>query len=112
MIRDICTRFCRKALLLLAVGVLVFSALPLDSQNNKGTGTNTASAVMQIRINIVPMVFSPAPKVAVASSGVTYNVPTHAARLSVREELRAVNAKDGLELKAGALVRVTTVVAE
>lgn len=113
MLQNVHIRSCQKVLLRLAALACTFVALQLVAQSKQGSGTNRATAVMQVRINVAPVVLAPAARhSAQAASPITYNVPTRPVRLTIREELRPLVPGDGVPSSAGALVRVRTVVAD
>ena len=114
MLRYFCTWFRRNALLITATAACALAALPLQSQNGPGNHTNSAQAVMHIRVNVVPVVMAPATRQNVrAESAITYNLPARPAHVTVSEDLRLLNAEDGFPALIGkSFVRVTTVVAE
>ena len=118
MLRDFCTHTLRKMAPLAIVLACVFAAIPLDSQNSRGNSSNSASAVMHIRVNVVPMVMTPVSQQnAQLQSGVTYNIPPVQPQLSVTQQLRPLTARDnigssGIGPSGQAWLRTTTVVAE
>ena len=114
MLRYFCTWFRRNALLITATAACALAALPLQSQNGPGNHTNSAQAAMHIRVNVVPVVMSPAARQNVrAESAITYNLPARPAKISINEELRLPRPNDGVPPAASkAMLRVTTIVAD
>jgi hypothetical protein len=91
----------------LAIVALVFmAALPASAQSN------SAQAVLHIRINIVPVVMAPpAPEpIKPLSSGIAYNVPTSKSNVEVIEQTRPLSAPGSSGFQ-GAVLRTVTIVA-
>jgi hypothetical protein len=113
MLRDFCTHRLRKLAPLALALLCALASGPLHSQNHRGNTSDSATAVMHIRVNVVPMVMTPSPQQNSQSpSGITYNIPPTQPRLSITQQVRPLAAGDNTAQPAQALLRTTTVVAE
>lgn len=73
---------------ILLIFVFLFASLPALAQNGK-TSSNSAQAVLHIRINLVQTVALPPPTTTISgNNAVSYNFSTVKPNVEVREEIR------------------------
>ena len=92
---------------LIAIALSTLSGL---ASAQKGTNTRTASANLNIQVNVVEVVMTNQNlKTAPETAAVSYSIPTIQPRMSVTKATRKMQATDG---KSSAMVEITTIVAE
>jgi hypothetical protein len=98
-----------KLMRFVAVIAIVLSTLSgLASAQNR-TNTRTASANLNIQVNVVQVVMTDQNPKATPEAAVSYSIPTIQPRMSVTKEIRKMQATDG---KNPRMVEITTIVAE
>ena len=98
-----------KLMRFVAVIAIVLSTLSgLASAQNR-TNTRTASANLNIQVNVVQVVMTDQNPKATPEAAVSYSIPTVQPRMSVTKEIRKMQATDG---KSPTMVEITTIVAE
>jgi hypothetical protein len=98
-----------KLMRFVAVIAIVLSTLSgLASAQNR-TNTRTASANLNIQVNVVQVVMTDQNPKATPEAAVSYSIPTVQPRMSVTKEIRKMQATDG---KNPRMVEITTIVAE
>jgi len=98
-----------KLMRFVTVIAIVLSTLSgLASAQNR-TNTRTASANLNIQVNVVQVVMTDQNPKATPETAVSYSIPTIQPLMSVTKEVRKMQAPDGKSLT---MVQMTTIVAE
>ena len=96
----------------LPIFFLMLASLPAVAQNGN-TKSNRATAVLNIRVNVVPTVaLPPVRQAAPVSNAVTYNFSTVKPDVEVREEIRPLfgNSVGQSVNREGAILKTLTIV--
>ena len=102
----------RTVLLFTTIVLLVLAGLPASAQSGN-SHSNSAQAVLHIRINVVQTVSTPPPRTDLQYRGndtVTYNVSTERSDTDVREEIHALPATGNGTNGDGAILKTLTIV--
>lgn len=99
-----------KSMRFIALIAIVLSTLSGLASAQKGTNTRTASANLNIQVNVVEVVMTNQNlKTAPETAAVSYSIPTIQPRMSVTKEIQNMQTPDG---KSFRMVETTTIVAE